>query len=496
MIYLDHAASTPVDPRVAARMHAALVDPLAHGNPASSTHAPGRAAAAAIEAARAQVASLIGVPAEDLLFTSGATESDNLAVLGLARGRGDFGRHLVTSRTEHKAVLDACKRLVKEGHAVTWLEPEADGRIAPDALRAALRADTQLVSIMHANNETGVVQDVAALAAVCRERDVFFHTDAAQSAGKIPTHFLQDGIDLASVSAHKMYGPKGIGALYVAPLVRPWLLPLAFGGGQERGLRPGTLATHQIAGFGLAASLAAREQQHDADIAATCVRDFRAALAAVPGLRWNDHPTARLPGLVSLSVSDVEGESLLAQLPELALSSGAACDSSRGEPSYVLRALGVPAELAQSTLRISFGRGQTSKDAAIAAAMIREAIDTLRARYADPSADATWHTGVAGSQRIGTHVRCQLRVGGDGRVQKVRFSLYGCPHTQAVVTLLEARWPGLGLVADGRPDPALGAAADWAREVGAPVEKLGRMLVVEDAMRLATLAVIDAARGS
>ena len=500
MIYLDHAATTPVDARVAAAMQAVLEDPLAFANP-SSTHAAGRAAAARIETAREQVAALIGAPPEDLIFTSGATESDNLAILGLARGRADFGRHVVTARTEHKAVLDACKRLVKEGFVVTFLEPETDGRIDPKKLQAALRPDTQLVSIMHANNETGVVQDVGALAAVCRDqngraKNIFFHVDAAQSAGKIPLDVQAAGLDLVSLSAHKMYGPKGIGALYVAPRARPWLVPLAFGGGQERGLRPGTLATHQIVGFGAAAALAAGELERDALHTGALVQKFHAALGPLADLRWNDHPSARLPGLVSLSIADVEGESLLAALPELAVSSGAACDASRGEPSYVLRAAGVPAELAQSTLRIAFGRGNTPSEAERAAELIIAAVTTLRARYAKRMTSPDWHTGSAGSQRSGTHVICQLQADRAGIVTQARFAAYACPAVMAALDTLERRWPGLPLGREGALPAALGTPVEWAQAVAAPVEKLGRFLMVEDAMRLATLSAVDSARGT
>lgn len=496
MIYLDHAASTPVDPRVVSAMIAVLEHPLAFANP-SSSHTAGREASAYIETARSQVAALVGVQTEDLLFTSGATESDNLALLGLARGRADFGRHIISSRTEHKAVLDPLKRLEKEGFTVTWLEPSADGRIAPLAVRAALRPDTQLVSIMHANNETGVVQDIAAIAAVCREQGAFFHCDATQSVGKLPLDVAMLGIDLVAFSAHKVYGPKGVGALYVAPRARPWVLPLAFGGGQERGLRPGTLPTHQIVGFGAAAQIAAQRLDSDALHAKSLVDAFVAALAGVAGVRRNDHPHARLPGLVSISIADVEGESLLAEIPELAVSSGAACDASRGEPSYVLRALGVAPELAQSTLRIAFGRGNTVVEAVRAATLIREGVERLRARYAPRNAvDATWHTGRAGSQRVGTEVVCHLRTDDAGRIAAVRFALFGCPQVRAAIESIERQWPGLPLAPEGDWSRELGTPADWARAVGAPVEKLGRFLLVEDAMRLATLSAIDASRGA
>jgi hypothetical protein len=278
--------------------------------------------------------------------------------------------------------------------------------------------------------------------------------------------------------------------------VRPWLVPLAFGGGQERGLRPGTLATHQIVGFGAAAAIAACELDQDADRVRTLVQRFRAALGSLADLRWNDHPTARLPGVVSLSIADVEGESLLAALPELAVSSGAACDASRGEPSYVLRAAGVPAELAQSTLRIAFGRGNTPADAERAAELITAAVARLRACYARRMTTGDWHSGAAGSQRSGTHVICQLRADHAGRVAQVHFAAYGCPAVMAALDLLEQRWPGLPLGGDGALPAALGTPVEWAQAVAAPVEKLGRFLVVEDAMRLATLSAVDAARGT
>jgi cysteine desulfurase len=378
-IYLDYAATTPVDPEVAAVMAAHLTTGGVFGNAASATHGYGREAAAHLEAARAEVAALVDAPPESIVFTSGATEADNLAVLGIARGLADRGRHLVTLRTEHKAVLDPCRRLEKEGFAVTWLEPDRDGLLDPAAVRAALRPDTVLVSVMHANNEIGVVQDLAAIGAACRERGVLLHSDAAQSAGRIPVSVGALGVDLLSLSAHKLYGPKGIGALYVGPAARPWLLPTAWGGGHEQGLRPGTPATHQAAGFGAAARRLREGLDLEGPRLAALGRRLEAALAATPGVIFNGHRERRLPGVVSASFVDVEGESLVTALEGLAVSSGAACDSASGEPSYVLRALGRPPELAQSTLRLSLGRFTTEADVDAAAEAIDREVRRLAA---------------------------------------------------------------------------------------------------------------------
>ncbi|MGH8266300.1 MAG: aminotransferase class V-fold PLP-dependent enzyme, partial [Steroidobacteraceae bacterium] len=257
-VYLDYAATTPVDPQVAEAMGACLTLGGNFGN-ASSSHVFGRAAAACIARARAQVAGLIGADAGEIVFTSGATESNNLAILGVARANADRGRHLVTSRTEHKAVLDPCKHLAKEGFSVSYLTPERSGVVTPAAVAAALRPDTQLVSLMYVNNETGVLQDIARIGALCRERGVAFHSDCAQAAGKVALDVGTLPLDFASFTAHKLYGPKGVGALYVRRAARGLLQPVSFGGGQERALRPGTLATHQIVGFGVACELAAQQ---------------------------------------------------------------------------------------------------------------------------------------------------------------------------------------------------------------------------------------------
>ncbi len=483
-IFLDHASTTPIDPAVAEVMSEVLKGDLGIGNPSSGTHVYGRDAATAIESARAEVAALIGARAEDIIFTSGATESDNLAILGIARGRAERGRHLVTSRTEHKAVLDPVRQLEKRGWQVSWLTPDRDGRIDPGSVAAALRSDTQLVSIMHANNETGVVQDIAAIAAVCRARDIFLHCDAAQSAGRLPIDVELLGVDLLSISAHQLYGPTGIGALWVSPRVRPWVEPLMWGGGHERGMRPGTLATHQIIGFGRAAARVREQRESDARHIEALASRFRSGLADLDGLRWNDHPIHRLPGLVSLSIEGIEGESLIAALPMIAVSSGAACDSAIGEPSYVLRAQGVPTELAQSTLRIAFGRFNTETDAGHTAAAVREAVASLRAHDAPGSPTGEgWRMGEAGSLREGARIRCFLRFDAKRNILEVEFRAATCPGVWAVLE-------GLKLELVGRPatTPTLDGPRDWARRFNLPTEKLGRLFRVEDALGAAIKA--------
>lgn len=377
-VYLDHAATTPVDPRVAAAMAECLTEEGVFGNPASASHAYGREAAATLESARADVAALVGTEPEAVIFTSGATEADNLAIFGVAASGGP-GCHIVTQATEHKAVLDACLRLRRRGVEVTVLPTDADGRVSPDLLDAALRPETRLVSIMHANNETGVLQDVARLAAVCRDRGVLLHADAAQSAGRLPVDLRVLGVDLLSLSAHKLYGPKGVGALIVSSRARPWLEPQLAGGGQERGLRPGTVALHQA--VGLAAAVRLVRAGRDTESARLGMLGDRlvAGLQALGGVRINGAGAPRLPGFVSASFDGVEGESLVAGLPELAVASGAACDSATGEPSHVLRALGLGPELAQATLRLTLGRGTTAADVERAIAAVSREVQRLRA---------------------------------------------------------------------------------------------------------------------
>ncbi|MFI4914118.1 MAG: cysteine desulfurase family protein [Steroidobacterales bacterium] len=377
-IYLDYAATTPVDERVAAAMGECLTLSGTFGNPAS-LHGYGRAARERVEEARASAAGLIGAQAQQIVWTSGATESNNLAILGTARVAAKRGGHLITVRTEHKSVLDPCRQLEREGFRISYLDTDADGLVDPQAVAAALRPDTLLVSVMHANNETGVVQDVAAIGAICRQHGVPLHVDAAQSAGKLELDVARSPIDLLAFTAHKIYGPKGIGALYFHPERRALLQPLLFGGGHERGLRSGTLAVHQVVGFGVACELCGQDPAGDAAHMTALRERLWQGLRQIEGAVRNGHPSRCVPSILNVSFSGVEGESLLMGLPELAVSTGSACNSDSDEPSYVLRALGRSTELAQSSLRFSLGRWtrQHEIDAAIAA--VTREVGRLRA---------------------------------------------------------------------------------------------------------------------
>lgn len=479
-IYLDYAATTPLDPAVIAAITDCLAAEGGRGNPAS-LHGWGRRAAARIEAARTEVAALIGALAEQIVFTSGATESDNLALLGAARAAADRGRHLVSTRIEHKAGLDPCKRLQKEGFALTLLAPDRSGRIDPQALAAALRPETVLVSVMWVNNETGVIQDVAAIGALCRERGILFHTDAAQAVGKVPMRVCELPIDLMSFTAHKFYGPKGIGALYVRDGVRARLQPLLYGGGQERGLRPGTLPTHQIVGFGTACTLARAALEHEPQRLAALCEQLWAQLGPLGGVHLNGAGAPRVPGILNVSIEGVEGESLVTGLSELAVSTGSACNSASAEPSYVLRALGRDSELAQSSLRFSLGRFSQPEDIEAAAAAVRREVTRLRALSpaAEPqqSASETQLVGEAGGPGRDVWVRFRLRVEA-GRVAHAAYRVYGCPHTMAAAAWLAERVQGRA-VADVVP----GTPQEWAAALDVPAEKLGRLLTLEDALR-------------
>ncbi len=370
-IYMDYAATTPLDPKIAGKMAAHLTLDGVFANPAS-IHGPGRAARAAVEEARAHIAALVGAAPEEVVFTSGATESDNLAIKGVAHFRKDKGRHIVTSRIEHKAVLDACKQLEKEGFTVTWLKPDADGLIQPAAVQAALRPDTLLVTLMHANNELGTLNDIAAIGKVVRAHGAAFHVDAAQSAGKLPIDLKQLDVDLMSFAAHKVYGPKGMGVLYIRREPRVNLEPLIHGGGHEQGLRSGTLATHQIVGMGEAFRLARELMPTEAPRLAALRERLWLGLQAIPGVLLNGHPTQRLPGILNVSFPGVEGESLLYACEGLAVSSGSACNAADREPSYVLRALGRDDQLAGASLRFSLGRFSTEAEVDRAAALVVE----------------------------------------------------------------------------------------------------------------------------
>ncbi len=381
-VYLDYAATTPVDPRVAAAMARALSVEGEFGNPASS-HEYGDSAAALVETARAQVAAAAGALPEEVVWTSGATEANNLAIFGIAQYYRDQGRHIVTARTEHKAVLDPCRELERRGWRVTYLSPDSGGVVHPDQVGAALREDTVLVSIMHVNNEIGVIQDLSAIGAICAKHGgARLHVDAAQSAGKAAIDFARLGADLMSLSAHKVYGPKGVGALLVSrrrggPGVH--LCPLQFGGGQERGLRAGTVPTHQVVGMGWAFDLARTAAPAESGrISALRERLWR-ELASLGGTFRNGDAKRSVPQILNVSFEGVEGESLLAALRgRLAVSAGSACASALQEPSYVLRALGRDEPLSESSLRFSLGRFTGEDDIDAAAAAVSQAVRHLR----------------------------------------------------------------------------------------------------------------------
>lgn len=377
-LYLDYAASTPPAPEVAEAMAACLSGREPFANP-SSTHASGRAAGSAVDEARTRLGALLNASPRDLVFTSGATESDNLAIIGAARFRAHRGRHLVTMPTEHKAVVDTFRALEKQGFDVTWLKPGADGVLDIRQLEAALRDDTQLVSVMHVNNETGVVQDIGAIGALCRDRGVLFHTDAAQSVGKLPIDLASLPVDLLSLTAHKFYGPQGIGALYVANRDGCGVEPLLYGGGQERRLRPGTLPLHQVVGLGAAAALASERQADDLRHVQLLRDQLWEGLRKLPGLHLNGAAKQQYPGILNVSADGVDGESLMLALEPLEVASGSACNSLSREPSYVLRALGRDDALAQSAIRFSYGRPTRAADIERATDIYCQAITRLRA---------------------------------------------------------------------------------------------------------------------
>lgn len=377
-IYLDYLATTPVDLRVVEKMVGCLSIDGNFGNPASRSHIYGWKAEEAVENARRQVADLLHCDPREIVWTSGATESDNLALKGVAHFHRERGRHIVTSSIEHKAVLDSCRQLEREGFEVTYVKPADNGLVTPEAVRSALRDDTILVSIMHANNEIGTLNDIAGIGRVTRAAGVLYHCDAAQSVGKIPVDLAAWDIDLMSVSAHKMYGPKGVGALYVRRQPRVRLEPQMHGGEHERGMRSGTLATHQIVGMGEAARLAMDSLSREGSRLEALRHRFWDAISDLGDIRINGDPEQRLPGAINFSVGYVEGEALLLSLKDLAVSTGSACTSASLEPSYVLRAIGLPDELAHSSLRVSFGRFTSTEDVDAAAVQVRHAVEKLR----------------------------------------------------------------------------------------------------------------------
>jgi cysteine desulfurase len=377
-IYLDYSATTPVDPRVAEKMIECLTMEGNFGNPASRSHLFGWKAEEAVENARRQVAELINADPREIVWTSGATESDNLAIKGAAHFYQKKGKHIITSRIEHKAVLDTARQLEREGFEVTYLDPNKEGIIEPSVVADAIREDTILVSLMHVNNEVGTLTDIAAIGEITRAKGIIFHVDAAQSAGKVEINMSALKVDLMSFSAHKVYGPKGIGALYVSRKPRVRIEAQMHGGGHERGMRSGTLATHQIVGMGEAFRIAKLEMVAENERLITLRDRLLAGVKDMEEVYVNGSLTQRVPGNLNISFAFVEGESLLMSLKDLAVSSGSACTSASLEPSYVLRALGLNDEMAHSSIRFSIGRFTTEEDVDHVIRDIRGAVGKLR----------------------------------------------------------------------------------------------------------------------
>ncbi len=376
--YMDYSATTPVDKRVAEKMAKYLTIEGDFGNPASRSHYYGWQAEKAVDEARFQVASLVGADPREIVWTSGATESDNLAIKGIANFYHKRGKHIITMKTEHKAVLDTCRQLEREGFEVTYLEPFSNGLLDINVFKDAIREDTILASIMHVNNEIGVIQDIQSIGDVCREHKIFFHVDAAQSVGKISIDLASLPVDLMSFSAHKIYGPKGMGALYVSRKPRVRLEAQMHGGGHERGMRSGTLATHQIVGMGEAFAIAKAEMLEEGEKIKQLRDRLLEGFSDMEEVVINGDIEQRVPGNLNISFNYVEGESLMMAISDVAVSSGSACTSASLEPSYVLRALGRSDELAHSSIRFSIGRYTTEKDVDDAISLVREKVEKLR----------------------------------------------------------------------------------------------------------------------
>ena len=376
--YLDYASTTPVDERVVEKMKECLTIDGAFGNPGSRSHLYGWKAEELIEEARCNVSKLVNCDPREIIFTSGATESDNLAIKGVAHFYKNKGKHIITSKIEHKAVLDTCRQLEKEGFDVTYLDTDEYGSISIDQISEEIREDTTLVSLMHINNEIGVINDINEIGDLTRERGVIFHVDAAQSAGKIPIDLCNSKVDLMSFSAHKIYGPKGIGALYVRRKPRVRLEALFHGGGQERGIRAGTLPTHQIVGMGEAFKIASQELEKDFEKINNLKNRLYNGLKDMEEIYINGNLDEGYPGIFNLSFNYVEGESLIMAVKNIAVSSGSACTSASLEPSYVLRALGRPDELAHSSIRFSFGRFTQKQDIDFTIDLVKSSVNQLR----------------------------------------------------------------------------------------------------------------------
>ena len=377
-IYLDYASTTPVDDRVANKMMEFMKMDGQFGNPASRSHYYGWTAESAVSEARKHVADLVNAVPREIVWTSGATESDNLAIKGAAHFYQKKGKHVITVKTEHKAVLDACRQLEREGFDVTYLEPMGNGLLDIQELKSEIREDTILISVMHVNNEIGVIQDIESIGNICREKGIIFHVDAAQSAGKIPIDLQKLNVDLMSFSAHKIYGPKGIGALYVCRKPRVRLEAQIHGGGHERGLRSGTLPTHQIVGMGEAFRIAMLEMDKDFQHISALKHRLWDALKDMEEVYLNGDENERYPGIMNISFNFVEGESLIMATKDIALSSGSACTSASLEPSFVLRAIGRSDELAHSSLRMSIGRFTTEREIDHTVEVVKVAVKKLR----------------------------------------------------------------------------------------------------------------------
>jgi len=377
-IYLDYSSTTPVDPRVAAKMSECLTKEGVFGNPASRSHSFGWESEKLIDEARGHVAKLIKANKKEIVWTSGATESDNLAIKGAAHFYKEKGNHLITLTTEHKAVLDTMRHLETEGFEVTYMNPKDNGLVDIDELRKLIKPTTTVISIMHVNNEIGVIQDLETIGKICKDNKIVFHVDAAQSPGKVDIDVNKYNIDLLSLSAHKVYGPKGIGALYVRRKPRIRLQPQMHGGGHERGFRSGTLPTHQVVGMGEAFRIAADEMESDNKKISTLRDKLWNGLNSIEEIYLNGDMKQRIPGNLNVSFNFVEGESLIMAIKDMAVSSGSACTSASLEPSYVLRALGRSDELAHSSLRISIGKYTTEEEIDYSVSLIKEAVAKLR----------------------------------------------------------------------------------------------------------------------
>ena len=478
-IYMDYAASAPVDPRVAERMSALLLAGP-HANP-SARHAGGTEAGKLIAESAAQVGALVGLSGEEVIFTSGATESIGLGVIGAARYRSRHGRHVITGLSEHPAGLKTCLALRNEGFEVTCLEPDSRGVVTVAALQAALRPDTALVSLMHVNNEIGVVQDVAGFGRLCSEHGAWLHVDAAQSAGKLPLNMRRQRIDLLSLTAHKMYGPKGAGALCINRERIPRIEPLLFGGGQQRSLRPGTLPTHQVAGLGAACEIAGRDMEEERlRVSALRERLWR-GLRKAGGVVLNGAGADFAPGILSVSVEDVEGSSLVDAIEGVVFSLGSACSRAQDEPSAVLRCLGRSPLLAGSTIRFSVGRFSTEREIDQVSEIFQRAVASLRAlsdeRPALGDGPGCITRGEAGRRNAGDWIRLEARWNRDEAVETA-FRVLGPP-----ILAVAARNGATALKSSGRRLAVDEWAARLNEELKPPPEARSLLLCARDALQ-------------